>query len=95
MLRQAQKLPRRLRLEQIVVRHNAYSTIPVPAKVPLTTELEKADHEKEVALRTKQAPNRDVTWAPSQRPRSEAFNHPRFENTILELQVSQRDRTSS
>jgi len=35
-----------------------------------------------------QAPNRATTWAKGQRPRAEAMTGPRFEQTILELQVS-------
>jgi hypothetical protein len=35
-----------------------------------------------------QAPNRASTWAKSQAPRAEAMSGPRFEQTILELQVS-------
>lgn len=35
-----------------------------------------------------QAPNRATTWAKSQRPREEAMTGPRFEQTIMELQVS-------
>ena len=65
----------------------AYSDASAPAKNPVTYDLEKADPAKELALRSKQAPNRDRTWAPSQRPRSDAFNQPRFEGAILEMQV--------
>jgi len=86
MLRQTRHIPSRLRLQRIVVRQNAYSTEQPPVKEPITTEVEKADHPKLVELRTKQAPNRDRTWAPSQRPRSDAFNQARFEDTIIQLQ---------
>lgn len=39
-----------------------------------------------------QAPNRASTWAQSQKPREEAMTGPRFEQTIIELQVSAVDR---
>jgi hypothetical protein len=71
----------------LVLRHRCYATAPVPAETVKTPELEKGDHVKEMELRTMQAPNRSKTWAASQRPRSEAFNHPRFEGAILEMQV--------
>lgn len=35
-----------------------------------------------------QAPNRTATWAVSQQPRSDAMSGPRFEQTIMEMQVS-------
>jgi hypothetical protein len=34
-----------------------------------------------------QAPNRASTWAKNQAPREEAMTGPRFEQTIMELQV--------
>jgi len=77
----------RARISPLLVVTRAYSTAPVPAKRLVTPELEKADQAKEVELRTKQAPNRTTTWASSQRPRSNAFDQPRFEGAILELQV--------
>jgi hypothetical protein len=85
MLRSARalRLPR-----SFIPRHGCcYSTAPVPAETLLTPEIEKGDQAREIELRTKQAPNRSKTWAPSQRPRSDAFNHPRFEGAILEMQV--------
>jgi NADH dehydrogenase (ubiquinone) Fe-S protein 6 len=42
-------------------------------------------------VRTMQAPNRATTWAPSQRPRAEAMSGPRFEQTIMHLQVCYLD----
>ena len=83
-------MPRFLRIASLRPRSSplrVYSTAPVPAKRLVTPEIEKADKAKEVELRTKQAPNRTTTWASSQRPRSDAFDHPRFEGAILELQV--------
>lgn len=38
-------------------------------------------------VRTLQAPNRAGTWAASQKSREEAMSGPRFEQTIMELQV--------
>lgn len=38
--------------------------------------------------RVMQAPNRATTWSRSQRPRSEAMVGPRFEQTLMEYQVS-------
>ena len=38
-----------------------------------------------------QAPNRASTWAKSQQPREVAMTGPRFEQTIMELQVSSID----
>lgn len=84
MLRLA-RAPQQLR--SLVLRHRCYATAPVPAETLKTPELEKRDHAKELELRTMQAPNRLKTWAASQRPRSEAFNQPRFERAILEMQV--------
>ena len=77
----------RLRLSTMFIYSNAYSTAQVPAKEPVTHELETADQAKQRELRTKQAPNRSQTWSTSQRPRSEAYDHPRFEGAILEMQV--------
>jgi hypothetical protein len=53
----------------------------------MALEINKVDQSKELELRTKQAPNQNRTWAVSQQPRSEAFNHPRFEGAVLEMQV--------
>jgi len=65
-----------------------YSTSIIPPKVLITSELEKQEDSKAIELRTSQAPNRKKTWAKSQRPRNEAFNHPKFEGAILEMQVN-------
>lgn len=40
------------------------------------------------AILSAQAPNRMETWSKSQRKRSEAMTGPRFEQTIMETQVS-------
>jgi hypothetical protein len=62
------------------------------APVPINDQdaagkLEKVERPTELELLEEQAPNRAETWAPSQRPRRDAFNHPRFEKTALERQV--------
>lgn len=74
----------RLRLSPLFIHNTAYSTAPVSAKEPVTHELETAEQKE---LRMKQALNRTKTWSASQRPRSEAFDHPRFEGAILQMQV--------
>jgi NADH dehydrogenase (ubiquinone) Fe-S protein 6 len=38
--------------------------------------------------RQMQAPNRATKWSPSQQPREKAMSGPRFEQTIMEWQVS-------
>jgi NADH dehydrogenase (ubiquinone) Fe-S protein 6 len=38
-------------------------------------------------MRVMQAPNRSATWSRSQNPRAKAMSGPRFEQTIMELQV--------
>ena len=42
--------------------------------------------------RQMQAPNRATTWSPSQQPREKAMSGPRFEQTIMEWQVSMHHR---
>jgi NADH dehydrogenase (ubiquinone) Fe-S protein 6 len=49
-----------------------------------------ADAEK---LRVMQAPNRAGVWSRSQNPRAKAMSGPRFEQTIMELQVSKNSST--
>ena len=50
---------------------------------PLQESPEVGEHYREL-----QAPNRATTWARSQQPREAAMTGPRFEQTIMELQVS-------
>lgn len=50
-------------------------------------ELQELPEEGE-RQRQMQAPNRDGVWAPSQRARDLAMSGPRFEQTIIEYQVS-------
>jgi len=61
---------------------------PVPIKdQDAAGKLEKVRRLPDLEVLGQQAPNRPETWAPSQRPRSDAFNHPRFEKAALEMQV--------
>lgn len=46
---------------------------------------ETSDEAREVL--SKQAPNRVETWSRSQQPRDQAMTGPRFEQTIMKLQV--------
>jgi hypothetical protein len=41
-------------------------------------------------MRVTQAPNRDQVWSRSQNPRAKAMSGPRFEQTIMELQVAKQ-----
>lgn len=72
-----------------------------PKKVPnvsKTNELPIETSQSDVALqenvedaeakRVMQAPNRKGIWSRSQNPRAKAMTGPRFEQTIMELQVS-------
>lgn len=49
---------------------------------PLREEPEAGERNRQL-----QAPNRATTWAASQQPREKAMTGPRFEQTIMELQV--------
>lgn len=49
---------------------------------PLQEEPEAGERNRQL-----QAPNRASTWAASQMPRERAMTGPRFEQTIMELQV--------
>ncbi|EPS39810.1 hypothetical protein H072_6392 [Dactylellina haptotyla CBS 200.50] len=88
MLRQ---LPRHLRLRpstaSLLLRSSstAASTPGVPAKDTVETAAKPTTQDL-IALQSQQAPNRKLTWAKSQMPRSEAMVGPRFEQTDLALQ---------
>lgn len=56
---------------------------PSAMKVPLQEDPEAGERNRQL-----QAPNRASTWARSQQPREMAMTGPRFEQTIMELQVS-------
>jgi NADH dehydrogenase (ubiquinone) Fe-S protein 6 len=73
--RQIRYIPRRLYSS---VSNDYTPTIP---EVKDTSNLGPADHEL-----NKQAPNREHTWAPSQKPRSDAQTGPRFEQRDLARQ---------
>jgi len=61
---------------------------PVPIKdQDAAGKLETVKRLEDLEVLEQQAPNRPQTWAPSQRARSDAFNHPRFEKAALEMQV--------
>lgn len=49
---------------------------------PLVESVDKAEK-----LRVMQAPNRATPWSRSQNPRAKAMTGPRFEQTVMELQV--------
>lgn len=49
---------------------------------PLKEEPEVGERNRQL-----QAPNRANTWAASQQPREKAMTGPRFEQTIMEMQV--------
>jgi NADH dehydrogenase (ubiquinone) Fe-S protein 6 len=50
---------------------------------PLQELPEEAEKQRQM-----QAPNRATRWSPSQQPRDKAMSGPRFEQTIMEFQVS-------
>lgn len=58
-------------------------------KTPHQEERISETVEKGEKARTLQAPNRAGIWSRSQNPRAKAMSGPRFEQTIMELQVSQ------
>lgn len=75
--------------EPITPRSPVSSTneLPTSSKGTLDRALEESPVEGEEA-RVMQAPNRAETWSRSQQPRAAAMVGPRFEQTIMELQVS-------
>jgi NADH dehydrogenase (ubiquinone) Fe-S protein 6 len=62
-------------------------------EVPMETPHQDARIQESVEdaekLRVQQAPNRLGVWSRSQNPRGQAMTGPRFEQTIMELQVRQ------
>ena len=82
-----------------LIQTNDPSPKPPPQNVSGTNALETdafGAHDKKLQelpedgekQRQVQAPNRNTIWAPSQRPRDVAMSGPRFEQTIIEYQVS-------
>lgn len=61
---------------------NTVPTVAVGQDAPLQETIEEAIKAVEM-----QAPNRATTWARSQQPRAVAMTGPRFEQTIMHLQV--------
>ncbi|KAI9854604.1 MAG: hypothetical protein M1824_000246 [Vezdaea acicularis] len=66
---------------------NAAPTSAKGAQDPPLQELPKEAEEGRVT----QAPNREVVWSRSQQQRSKAMSGPRFEQTIMEMQVCALD----
>lgn len=64
---------------------NVSKTNEVPVKAPGEELQESVEHGEN--LRVAQAPNRLGVWSRSQNPRAKAMSGPRFEQTIMELQV--------
>ena len=60
-------------------------------ELPMNTPHRDASIQESVAaaekMRTQQSPNRVAVWSRSQNPRAKAMSGPRFEQTIMELQV--------
>jgi NADH dehydrogenase (ubiquinone) Fe-S protein 6 len=73
--------------------HNPVQNVSETNTLPVTTggmidgELQEGLEEAE-ERRVMQAPNREGVWSRSQQPREVAMSGPRFEQTIMELQVS-------
>jgi len=65
-----------------VSKTNELPTETIHQDAPLQENVEDAER-----LRVAQAPNRATTWSRSQKPRGQAMTGPRFEQTIMELQV--------
>lgn len=70
---------------------SATNAVPVDSMGAFDAKLVEKPAEGE-QNRQLQAPNRASTWAQSQKPREEAMTGPRFEQTIIQLQVSTVDR---
>lgn len=93
-------LRRQLFTRATLVRSYATAPTPVPPKADATAQQPKSNEPEDgkttavvenadVAerARTMQAPNRSSTWSGRQNPREVAMSGPRFEQTIMELQV--------
>jgi hypothetical protein len=65
---------------------SATNAVPVDSMGSFDGRLVETPEEGERA-RQLQAPNRATTWAKSQQPREKAMTGPRFEQTIIEVQV--------
>lgn len=65
---------------------SATNAVPTSSEGSFDQVLQESVEQAE-ALRTQQAPNRQVTWSRSQNPRERAMVGPRFEQTIMADQV--------
>lgn len=73
---------------QNVSETNAVPNDPVGSRdAPLQETTEEGERAREM-----QAPNRETTWSRSQEAREKAMTGPRFEQTIMEYQVSRSGR---
>lgn len=68
---------------------NVSKTNELPIEVPGQSETLQEFAEDAEKFRVTQAPNRAVVWSRSQNPRANAMSGPRFEQTIMEVQVLQ------
>jgi NADH dehydrogenase (ubiquinone) Fe-S protein 6 len=66
---------------------NVSKTNELPIETPHRDARISEAVEKGEELRVPQAPNRATVWSRSQNPRAKAMSGPRFEQTIMELQV--------
>jgi NADH dehydrogenase (ubiquinone) Fe-S protein 6 len=66
---------------------NVSKTNELPIENPYSTEALQENVEDAEKRRNMQAPNRANVWSRSQNPRAKAMSGPRFEQTIMELQV--------
>lgn len=66
---------------------NVSGTNELPMENPLSDKALSETKERAEELRTAQSPNRKSVWSRSQSPRELAMAGPRFEQTIMELQV--------
>ena len=66
---------------------NVSKTNETPIEWPNQDKWVSESAERAEELRVEQAPNRKGIWSKSQNPRGRAMSGPRFEQTIMELQV--------
>lgn len=66
---------------------NVSKTNELPQEIPNRSKPLQEFAAKAEELRVQQSPNRLGVWSRSQNPRSKAMSGPRFEQTIMELQV--------
>jgi NADH dehydrogenase (ubiquinone) Fe-S protein 6 len=89
-------LRRRAQVSLCAARAHSQASVPNVSKTnEVPQEVQNQDGrisesvEKGERFRLMQEPNRATTWSRSQRPREVAMSGPRFEQTIMELQVSE------